>query len=70
MAFGILIKLNSKHPSTRIMNTARGCIKRMFDISDKICHKEIKKEITEMLTENDFPKILIKNLFKKICSGP
>lgn len=41
-----------------IMNTARGCIKGMLNISDKMYYKEIKKELTEMLMDNDSPKTL------------
>jgi hypothetical protein len=70
MASVRLINHNSEHPRTMIINTARGCIKRMFDISDKMYHKEISNEITEMLTDNDFPKTLIKKRIKKHQETP
>jgi hypothetical protein len=70
MASGRLINHNSKHPRTMIINTARGCIKRMFDISDKMYHNEIKREVTKILTDNDFPKFLIKKLIQKYQETP
>lgn len=40
------------------MNTARGCIKGMLNISDKMYYKEIKKELTEMLMDKNIKSLL------------
>ncbi|XP_046869398.1 uncharacterized protein LOC124462049 [Drosophila willistoni] len=64
-ASGRIINFNSKHPKTMIINTARSCIQRMLNISDKIYHKETKMEIINILKDNDFPDNVIRTLFKK-----
>ncbi|XP_067619916.1 uncharacterized protein [Eurosta solidaginis] len=64
-ASGRIINFNSKHPKTMIMNTAKGCIRKMLQTSDEVYHKEVKKEIFTLLRNNDFPKKTIKTLLRK-----
>jgi len=64
-ASGRIINYFSKHPRTMIINTALSCINKIFTLSDRTFHEDIKKEITEILTNNYFSHRVIRSLIKQ-----